>query len=110
LAEHEAKLAATAGEVRAMLDEARRDAEVTKKRIEEEGRKAASDEVARAVREIDRAKDSALQDLAVTSANLAIELGQKVVRDQLHISPEHQARIVRDALAKLGSAADASNN
>src|SRR5690348_9297169 len=33
-AEHEAKLAAAAGEVRAMLDEARRDAEKVKKSIE----------------------------------------------------------------------------
>jgi F-type H+-transporting ATPase subunit b len=109
LAEHEAKLAATAGEVREMLDEARRDAEVTKRRIEEDGRKAASEEVARAAREIDRAKDSALQELAVRSATLAIELGERVVREQLQISPEHQARIVRDALEKL-SAAAASNN
>lgn len=110
LAEHEAKLAATAGEVRAMLDEARRDAEVVKKRVEEEGRKAAQVEVDRAMTEIKRATDSAIQDLATRAANLAIDLGERVVRDQLHISPEHQARIVRDALAKLGSAADAIKN
>ena len=54
VAEHEAKLAAAAGEVRALLDEARRDAEVTKKSIEAEGQKAAKEELDRAVREIDR--------------------------------------------------------
>ncbi len=109
LAEHEAKLAATAGEVREMLDEARRDAEVTKRRIEEDGRKAAADEVARGTLELKRAKDAALQELAVRSANLAIELGERVVRDQLQISPEHQARIVRDALEKLAAAAPSRN-
>ncbi|MGD9634059.1 MAG: ATP synthase F0 subunit B [Pirellulales bacterium] len=109
LADHEAKLAATAGEVKEMLDEARRDAEVVKKRIEEDGRKAAADEVARGRVEIKRAKDEALQDLAVTSAKLAIELGERVVRDQLQISPEHQARIVRDALDKLAAAAPSRN-
>lgn len=109
LSEHEARLAATAGEVKDMLDEARRDAEVTKKRIEEDGRKAAADEVARGRVEIDRAKDAALQDLAVRSANLAIELGERVVRDQLQISPDHQARIVRDALEKLSAAAPSRN-
>jgi F-type H+-transporting ATPase subunit b len=109
LAEHEAKLAATAGEVKEMLDEARRDAEVTKKRIEEDGRKAAADEVARGALEIKRATDAALQDLAVRSAKLAIELGERVVRDQLQISPEHQARIVRDALEKLSAAAPSRN-
>ena len=41
LAEHEAKLAAAAGEVRALLDEARRDAEHTKNSIVAEARKAA---------------------------------------------------------------------
>jgi F-type H+-transporting ATPase subunit b len=109
LAEHEARLAATAGEVREMLDEARRDAETTKRRIEEDGRKAATEEIARATREIDRAKDGALQELAVRSAKLAIELGERVVRDQLQISPEHQQRIVRDALEKLSDAAAARN-
>lgn len=109
LADHEAKLAATAGEVKEMLDEARRDAEVVKKRIEEDGRKAAADEVARGRVEIKRAKDEALHDLAVTSAKLAIELGERVVRDQLQISPEHQARIVRDALDKLAAAAPSRN-
>ena len=109
LADHQAKLAATAGEVREMLDEARRDAETTKKRIEEEGRKAAADEVARGKIEIGRATDAALQDLAVRSAKLAIELGERVVRDQLQISPEHQNRIVRDALEKLSAAASSRN-
>jgi len=108
-ADHEAKLAAASGEIKEMLDEARRDAEVVKKRIEEEGRKAAADEVARGRVEIKRAKDEALQDLAVTSAKLAIELGERVVRDQLQISPEHQARIVRDALDKLAAAAPSRN-
>jgi F-type H+-transporting ATPase subunit b len=109
LADHQAKLAATAGEVREMLDEARRDADVTKRRIEEEGRKAASEEVDRAKVEIKRATDGALQDLAVRSAKLAIELGERVVRDQLQISPEHQQRIVRDALEKLSDAATSRN-
>jgi F-type H+-transporting ATPase subunit b len=105
LADHQAKLAATAGEVREMLDEARRDAEVTKRRIEEEARKAAGDEVARGRVEIQRATDAAIQELAIKTANVAIMLGERVVRDQLQISPEHQARIVRDALEKLSTAA-----
>ena len=109
LAEHEAKLAATAGEIRALLEEARRDADATKRRIEEDGRKAAAGEVARAAREIERAKDAALHELAVTSANLAIELGRQVVHEQLQLSPDHRARIVRDALSKL-AAATASKN
>jgi F-type H+-transporting ATPase subunit b len=105
-AEHEAKLAAAAGEVRALLDEARRDAEHTKKAIEAEGQKAAKDEMDRAVREIQRARDAAVQDLAVSSANVAIDLAKKVIRQQL--TPEKNNEIVREAIAKL--APQPSNN
>jgi F-type H+-transporting ATPase subunit b len=109
LADHEAKLAAAAGEVRAMLDEARRDAEHTRKRIEAEGKQSANDDLARAVREIGRARDAAVQDLAVTSANVAIDLARGVVRQE--ISTERQNQIVRDAIGKLKErAAAASNN
>jgi F-type H+-transporting ATPase subunit b len=106
LAEHEAKLAAAAGEVRALLDEARRDAEHTKKSIEAEGQKAAKEELDRALREIHRARDAAVQDLAVSSANVAIDLAKKVIREQL--TPEKNNEIVRDAIAKL--APQPSNN
>lgn len=106
LAEHEAKLAAAAGEVRALLDEARRDAENTKKAIEEEGKKAAKEELDRALREINRARDAAVQDLAVSSANVAIDLAQKIIREKL--TPETNNQIVRDAIAKL--APQPSNN
>lgn len=107
MAEHEAKLAATAGEVRAMLEEARRDADHTKRQIEAEGHKAAKDELDRAVREIGRARDAAIQELAISSANVAVDLARDVVRDQ--ISSDRQQQIVRDALSKLGTANPSSN-
>jgi F-type H+-transporting ATPase subunit b len=105
-AEHEAKLAAAAGEVRALLDEARRDAEHTKKSIELEGQKAAKDELDRALREIHRARDASVQDLAVSSANMAIDLAQRIIREKL--TPETNNQIVREAIAKL--APQPSNN
>src|SRR6478672_9932852 len=100
-AEHEAKLMAAAGEVRA-----RRDAEVTKKGVEAEGQKVAKEELDRALREIHRARDAAVQDLAVSSANVAIDLAQKIIREKL--TPETNNQIVRDAIAKL--APQPSNN
>jgi F-type H+-transporting ATPase subunit b len=107
LADYEAKLAAAASDVRAMLEEARRDAERTKSQIVEEGRKAASDEAARAVREIERAKDSALHELAVTSANTAVELARTIVQKQL--TPEQHKALVQDALGKLAAATPSEN-
>ena len=107
LADHEAKLAAAAGEVREMLDEARRDADVTRKRIEAEGHKAAKDELDRAVREIGRARDAAVQELAVTSANVAIDLARGVVKQE--ISAERQKQVVQEAISKLSAATPSSN-
>jgi F-type H+-transporting ATPase subunit b len=107
LAEHQAKLAAAAGEIRELLEEARRDAEHTRKKIAEKGRQEAQDELKRALREIGRAKDAAVQELAVTSANAAIDLARKVVREQL--TPEQQSQIVREALGKLAAASPSKN-
>ena len=106
LAEHEAKLAAAAGEVRALLEEARRDADLTRRSIEAEGKKAAQEELDRALREIHRARDASVQDLAVSSANMAIDLAQKIIREKLTAETNNQ--IVRDAIAKL--APQPSNN
>ena len=69
--------------------------------IEAEGHQAAKDELDRALREIDRAKDGAIQDLAVASANVAIDLARKVIREKL--TPESNNELVRDALAKLAA-------
>ncbi len=107
LAEHEARLAATAGEVREMLEEARRDAETAKNRIVAEARQAADQQRDRAVREIDAAKGAAMQDLAVTSANLAIDLARQVVRQEL--SADTQARLVRDAMGRMAAVKPSEN-
>jgi F-type H+-transporting ATPase subunit b len=107
LAEHEARLAAAAGEVRALLEEARRDAEHTRKSIAAKGEEDAKAALERALREIERAKNGAIHELAVTSANVAIDLARKVVREQL--TPDQQNKLVREALAKLTTAAPSKN-
>jgi F-type H+-transporting ATPase subunit b len=99
LAEHEARLAATAGDVRAMLEEAKRDAEHTRKQGEAEGRKAKEEELARALLEIKRAKDAAVHDLATASANVAIDLARKVIQQK--ITPDEHTTVVREALNRL---------
>jgi|GEM_PF-671563 len=99
LAEHEARLAAASGEVRELLEEARRDAEHAKVQILNEAKQAASAERDRAIREVDRATDAAMQRLAETSANLAVDLANKVVRT--NISKDQQSQLVRDALSRL---------
>ncbi|HMO84069.1 MAG TPA: hypothetical protein PKC18_04015 [Lacipirellulaceae bacterium] len=107
LAEHEAKLATAAGEVRALLEEARRDAEATKAQIVTEARAAAKAEHARAQRDIEVALDAATRHLAEQSANLAVELAGKAIRES--INPAKQQELVREALAKLSAAAPSKN-
>jgi F-type H+-transporting ATPase subunit b len=107
LAEHEAKLAGAAAEVKAMLDEARRDAEVTKAEIVAEARAAAKAEHDRAKRDIDVALDSATKHMAETSANLAVELAGKVIRET--INPAKAQELVREALTKLSATTPSRN-
>ncbi len=107
LAEHEAKLAEASGEVRELLEEARRDAEHTKSQIVDEAKKAAAAERDRAIREVDLAADAAMKRLAETSANLAVDLAGKVVRT--NITADQQSQLVRDALAQLNQLSPSNN-
>lgn len=107
LVDYDKRLQEAAGEVRALLEEARRDADHTKTRIVAEARQAAEQERDRAIREIERAKDGAIQDLAVTSANSAIDLARKILREQ--ITPVQHDQLVKDALGKLAAATPSKN-
>jgi F-type H+-transporting ATPase subunit b len=100
-------LAGAAAEVRALLEEARRDAEATKAEIVSEAKAAAQQERQRALRDIDIAKDHALKDIAETSANMAVDLAGKVIRET--IKPEKTQEIVREALSRLSDSAVSRN-
>jgi F-type H+-transporting ATPase subunit b len=99
LSEYEKKLAGASDEVRAMLEEARRDAEQTKQEIVAEARVAARQEQDRALRDIGTAKDQALKELAERSADLAVELTGKLIRNKL--TPEDHSGLVQEALNKF---------
>jgi F-type H+-transporting ATPase subunit b len=101
LAEHEAKLAGTADEVRRLLEEARRDADQQRQQILAEAQAAAADQKDRAVREIEGAKNAALQELAQTSVNTAVDLAGQIVQRQL--SADDHAALIGDALNRFPS-------
>ncbi|MCA9238535.1 MAG: ATP synthase F0 subunit B [Planctomycetales bacterium] len=107
LAEHEARLASSADQVREMLEEARRDAEGTKEAIVAEARTAADQERVRALRDIEIARDEALQTLAQRSGNLAVDLAGKVLGQA--ITPDRHAALIREGLAQLGQAGSNAN-
>ena len=68
---------------------------------------AAQQERQRALRDIDTAKDHAMKEIAETSANLAVNLAGKVIRET--IKPEKSQELVREALHRLGESSVSRN-
>ena len=101
LAQHESKLAATADQVREILEGARRDADTQKQSIIGEAEQAASAEKDRAVREIAAAKNSALLELAETSVDHAIRLAGQIVGKQL--SKDDHSKLIEEAVRQFPS-------
>jgi F-type H+-transporting ATPase subunit b len=99
LAEYQTRLDAAQGEVKAMLDEARRDAEHTKQEFVAEARKEAMAEAARAKREIETAKDQAMRELAQVATDQALALAGKLLQQKLQ--PADHARLIDEALANF---------
>jgi len=97
LEDYHRKLGDSEAEVRAILEQGRRDAEEAGRRILETTRDEARREKDRAVREIDAAAGEALQELAERSADLAIELAKKIV--QTKIDRADHAQLIEQAVA-----------
>jgi F-type H+-transporting ATPase subunit b len=107
LAQYEKKLAASADEVRAIIEEARRDAEHTQQEILAKARADAQTERDRALREIETAKDQALKELGERTADLAVELAGKIVGARLNAG-DHQ-RLIEEALTRFPSSKPSPN-
>jgi F-type H+-transporting ATPase subunit b len=99
LAEHERKLAGAADEVRALMEEARRNAEHAKQEILTEAKASADAERKRALHDIEAATDQALKSLAERSADLAVELAGKIVQSKL--SASDHTRLIQEAVARF---------
>ncbi|MBS0207410.1 MAG: F0F1 ATP synthase subunit B [Planctomycetes bacterium] len=103
LSQYEAKLAAAQDEVRQTIDEARRNAQAMQDDLLAKARTDASNEMARAKREIDLARDQALEQLAQLGANLAVDLAGKIVRSKLQ--PADHAALIDEAMKNLAPTA-----
>lgn len=99
LADYERKLAASGAEVRAILDQARRDAEQLGRELLEKARAETGVEKQRALREIESATAGALKELAERSATLAVELAGKILRQQL--DPKAHTRLIEEAVSRF---------
>jgi len=101
LRDYEAKLAAAADEVKSVIAEARRDAEVAREKIVAEAQATAQRERERSIADIEVAKNLALDEVAKIGADLAVDLAGKIVHDELDRGKH--AQLISDALSKLPS-------
>lgn len=99
LAQYELRLAQAQDEVKAILDEARRDAQHTHQEILAKAKAEAALETARAKHDVETARDQALKQLVETSANLAVDLAGQILKAKLS-SADH-SRLIADAVAKF---------
>ncbi len=102
LKEYLDKLNNARAEAQAILDEGKRDAEATKRRILDEARQESEKIAARSRREIEIATETALKELYATSARLATHIASKVVGREL-TSADHE-RLIAESIDELGSA------
>jgi F-type H+-transporting ATPase subunit b len=102
LQEYLDKLGNAKAEAQAILDEGKRDAEVTKRRILDEARQESERIAARSRREIEIATETALKELYTTSARLATDIAARVIGREL-TAADHE-RLIAESIAELGNA------
>jgi F-type H+-transporting ATPase subunit b len=94
-----AEFAAAQDKIRAMMDEARRDADVLKASEKQVGVKEAQAERERAKREIETAKEQALQEIQQQAVQLASLMSSKAVGRSL--GDDDHRRLVAESLSEL---------
>lgn len=102
LREYVEKLAQARAEATALVEEGRRDAEVVRRKIEEEARQEAARALERAKREIWIARDTAVKELYERAAALATGAAARILQREL--GPADHERLVADTIAALESA------
>ncbi len=99
LAQYEAKISGAQDEAEQFLIHAREQAEEHRQDLIAQARTEAERSVKQAKREIQLARNEALADLRETTANMAIELAERVLRRET--APEDQQRLLHEALADI---------
>ena len=100
LKEYEDRLNEARAEATAIVEEARRDAEVLRHRIEEEAREESDKTLDRAKREIDIARQTAVKELYDLSGRLATDIASRIVAREL--KPEDHERLIKEAIGEIG--------
>jgi len=99
LADYQAKLQSAHQEAGAIMDEGRRDAEETRKRMAGEAKAEADAIVARAKKDIELARDEAVKTLHDQTIQLATTVAGKLIRREL--TPGDQQALLNESLSEL---------
>ena len=99
LKEYSDKLVSARAEASAIVDEARRDAEVVKRHFQEETQAEANRTIERARREIKIAQETAVKELYVLAAQLTTDVAGKILERE--INPADHDRLIRDSIRAL---------
>ena len=99
LEEYSEKLHQARAEAHEIVREGRRDAEAVRRRVEEETKEETEKMLARARREIEIAKQTAVKDLYSVGASLATRAASKIVRQEL--TPSDHERLIEESIAEL---------
>lgn len=86
-------------EATAIVEEGRRDAEVVRRRLQEETRQEAAEMIERAKREIQLATEAALRDLFDRTAELAVDVAGGIIHKEL--SPADHKALVAESLERM---------
>jgi F-type H+-transporting ATPase subunit b len=97
LNQYQQKLSEAEGEVKAIVESGKKEAERAGESIIAKAREAAEAERIRAAKEIESATDNALQELAERGANLAVLLAGKIIREKL--DPQAHANLIQNAVS-----------
>lgn len=98
-AQFQAEMAQKMAEIPKIMEEARRDAEALKEEMRAQAAKDIQTERQRLRREIDTAKDQALQEIWHQAAQLATLISAKAIGK--HLSEEDHRRLIDESLAEL---------
>jgi len=102
LADYKAQLASAREDATKIVAEGRRDAEEVNRRLQEEARQQAADIVDRARREIEVATDAAKKDLLRRTAELAVDVADRIIRKEL--TPQDHEALVTESLDRMKAA------
>ena len=108
LADYRAQLEKSREEASAIVAEGRRDAEVVRRRLQDEAREEANAMMERARREIQLATDTAVKELYDRTAQLSVQVAAGIMRKEL--SPDDHRRLVQESLERMKDADPASLN